>query len=240
MKKRLQKKLKVTTRNNLLLAVGIAYDERMLLHKSFAKKHPERPERLICIMSHLISSHLLNRCRKMQVKAVTEDVILLAHSESHLDRLKSTQYDPHLLMQGENDAARLSEYKNTYRFSKETYENYYTYKAALIAAGCVTVSLDSMYSKKKEEAVTSAFCINRPSGHHAGVSSIGGFCFLNNAAIAARYAQRKYGVKKVAIIDWDVHHGNGTQDIVNEDDSILLISLQRHDKGLFYPSIYFF
>ena len=216
--------------------VGIAYDERMLLHKSFLKKHPERPERLVCVMAHLISSHLLNKCKKLIVKDAPIDTILAAHSESHLDRLKSTQYDPNLALQGESADAFLPESKNTYRFSKETYENYYTYKASLISAGCVISGIDAMYSKKKEEMVGSVFCINRPSGHHAGIASIGGFCFLNNAAIAAKYAQSKYGIKKVAIIDWDVHHGNGTQDIVNTDDTILFVSLHRHDKGFFYPS----
>eukprot|EP00826_Nyctotherus_ovalis_P053648 TRINITY_DN6997_c0_g1_i1.p1 TRINITY_DN6997_c0_g1~~TRINITY_DN6997_c0_g1_i1.p1 ORF type:complete len:315 (-),score=79.12 TRINITY_DN6997_c0_g1_i1:127-1071(-) len=142
------------------------------------------------------------------------------------------RYDPAAMMQG--GEAGLSEYKNTYRFSKETYENYYTYKASLISAGCAISAIDAMYAKVK--GVERAFCVNRPSGHHAGKSSIGGFCFLNNAAIAARYAQSKYAVKQVAIIDWDVHHGNGTQDIVNEDGSILFVSLHRHDKGLFFPS----
>ncbi len=207
----------------------------MLLHKSILKKHPERPERLICIMARLMESHMLNRCKKLLVKEAPEDAILAVHTVSHLERLKSTQYDPALMMQGESEETKLSPYKNTYRFSKETYENYYTYKAALVSAGCVISAIDAIYSKIKTEALSSAFCMNRPSGHHAGACSMGGFCFLNNAAIGARYAQKKYGAKKVAIIDWDVHHGNGTQDIVQEDDTILLISLQRHDKGAFYP-----
>lgn len=212
--------------------LGIAYDERMLLHKSIMRKHPERPERLTCIMSHLISTHLLNRCKKLQVKEVPIASILEAHTQAHLERLESTQYDPAGMLSGSETL--LSEYKNTYRFSKETYENYYTYKASLISAGCVISAIDTMYTKVKPLQTT--FCVNRPSGHHAGKSSIGGFCFLNNAAIAAKYAQNKYSVKKIAIVDWDVHHGNGTQDILNEDGTILFVSLHRHDKGLFFPS----
>jgi len=211
--------------------LGIAYDERMLLHKNIMKKHPERPERLICIISNLISTHMLNRCKKLLVKEAPIATILEAHSKSHVERIESTQYDPAAMLQGEG---KLSEYKNTYRFSKETYENYYTYKASLISAGCVISAIDAMYAKVNP--LERVFCVNRPSGHHAGKSSIGGFCFFNNAAIAARYAQTKYSIKKVVILDWDVHHGNGTQDIVNEDGTILFVSLHRYDKGLFYPS----
>jgi len=215
--------------------VGIAYDERMLLHKSILKKHPERPERLTCTMAHLIATHLMNKCKKLMVKDAPEETILACHSQTHLERLKSTMYDPNLMMQGESEETKLSEYKNTYRYSKETYENCYTYKSSLVSAGCVISSIDALYSMKKEEKVQYSFCVNRPSGHHAGISSVHGFCFLNNAAIAARYAQKKYGVKKVAILDWDIHHGNGTQEITNEDDTILFISLHRRDKGFFFP-----
>ena len=84
-------------------------------------------------------------------------------------------------------------------------------------------------------ALSSAFCAVRPPGHHAFSASSGGFCVFNNVAIAARYAQQDLGVSRVAIVDWDVHHGNGTQEIFAEDPSVLCISLHRYEKGLFYP-----
>lgn len=80
------------------------------------------------------------------------------------------------------------------------------------------------------------FAAVRPPGHHAGINrTLSGFCFFNNAAAAARYAQKKYKLKKVAIFDWDAHHGNSTQEIFWEDDSVLFISVHRHNNGTFYP-----
>ena len=83
--------------------------------------------------------------------------------------------------------------------------------------------------------VDSSFCIIRPPGHHASCSNVAGFCFFNNAAVGARYAQKEFGVKKVAIFDWDVHVGDGTSDIFYEDDSVLYMSIHRFDNGAFYP-----
>lgn len=81
------------------------------------------------------------------------------------------------------------------------------------------------------------FSIIRPPGHHSGSrNTLNGFCIFNNVAIGARYLQTKYNLKKIAILDWDVHHGDGTQAIFDEDESILFISVHRHDRGHFYPS----
>ncbi|KHJ94001.1 histone deacetylase family protein [Oesophagostomum dentatum] len=80
-----------------------------------------------------------------------------------------------------------------------------------------------------------AFALVRPPGHHAGISEPSGFCIFNNVAVAAQYAIDKYGLRRVLILDWDVHHGNGTQEIFWEDNRVLYISLHRHDEGTFYP-----
>jgi len=88
--------------------------------------------------------------------------------------------------------------------------------------------------KVKKEDWKNAFCIVRPPGHHSGESKVcTGFCFYNNVAIGARYLQKHHGVKKVLIFDWDVHHGDGTQHIFEEDPSVLFVSLHRHDDGAF-------
>ena len=83
--------------------------------------------------------------------------------------------------------------------------------------------------------VDTAFCIVRPPGHHAFCAHVAGFCFFNNAAISARFAQKEFGMKKVCIFDWDVHVGDGTSEIFYEDDSVLYISIHRFDNGSFYP-----
>ena len=83
--------------------------------------------------------------------------------------------------------------------------------------------------------VSNAFAILRPPGHHAEVDKMYGFCFFNNISIAAKYAKARYGVKRVAILDWDIHHGNGTQHIFYKDPNVLYASLHRFDGAKFFP-----
>ena len=84
-------------------------------------------------------------------------------------------------------------------------------------------------------SVDSAFAIVRPPGHHAHCSAIGGFCFFNNVAVAARVAQKEFNKRKVCIFDWDVHVGDGTANVFYNDDSVLYISIHRYDMGKFFP-----
>jgi acetoin utilization deacetylase AcuC-like enzyme len=104
----------------------------------------------------------------------------------------------------------------------------YSFDAALLAAGAVIQAVDEVSTGR----LTRAFCAVRPPGHHAESTKVMGFCLLNNVAIGARYAQRKHGVGRVAILDWDVHHGNGTQEIFYDDDSVFYISLHQYP---YYP-----
>ena len=109
-----------------------------------------------------------------------------------------------------------------------------SYDVALLAAGGVVHGVDEVMTGK----LSSAFCAVRPPGHHAGTSTVMGFCLFNNIAVGARYAQQKYGVERVAIIDWDVHHGNGTQHAFYTTDRVLYCSVhQVHGyPGTGYPS----
>ncbi|CAO4373352.1 unnamed protein product [Caenorhabditis nigoni] len=97
----------------------------------------------------------------------------------------------------------------------------------------VQSSIDEIY--KKPAGQRNALVIVRPPGHHASASKSSGFCIFNNVAVAAKYAQRHHRAKRVLILDWDVHHGNGTQEIFYEDPSLMYMSIHRHDKGNFYP-----
>ena len=103
-----------------------------------------------------------------------------------------------------------------------------SYEAALFAAGGVLTAADKVMETQK----SNAFCLVRPPGHHSLPDQGMGFCLFNNIAIGARYVQKKHGIKKVAIIDWDRHHGNGTQEAFYEDDTVLFCSLHRYP---YYP-----
>ncbi|MBI2559667.1 MAG: histone deacetylase, partial [Planctomycetes bacterium] len=103
-----------------------------------------------------------------------------------------------------------------------------SYEAALYAAGAPLTAIDGIMHGE----ITNAFCLVRPPGHHATPTRGMGFCLFNNVAIAARYIQKKYNIERVLIVDWDVHHGNGTQDAFYEDPSVLYFSMHRYP---FYP-----
>ena len=106
-----------------------------------------------------------------------------------------------------------------------------------MSAGATIQCIDSLFAPEDsdDEKCASIFAAIRPPGHHASCAEAAGFCFFNNVAVAARYAQTHHNVKRICIFDWDVHCGDGTGRTFYEDDSILLISLHRYDKGLFYP-----
>ena len=106
--------------------------------------------------------------------------------------------------------------------------------ASKLAVGGTLQLLDQIMSP--DSKVSNGYAIVRPPGHHCCDTQIEGFCFFSNVAIAARQAQAKYGVKKVAIVDWDIHHGDGTQKVFEMDDSVLFISLHRQDELQFYPN----
>jgi len=115
-------------------------------------------------------------------------------------------------------------------FTSDTYSNKFTAPAARLAAGaCVDIAVAVATG-----AAPCGAAICRPPGHHAESGTAMGFCFFNNAAVAARAAQRA-GAKKVMIMDWDIHHGNGTQHIFQEDDSVMYVSIHRYDGGSFFP-----
>jgi len=125
--------------------------------------------------------------------------------------------------------------ENTHRFTHDTYENKHTAQAAYLAAGGTVEAIRALCDKDSMQHVDSVFAIVRPPGHHAHCSSIGGFCFFNNVAVAARVAQKEFNKRKVVIFDWDVHVGDGTTNVFYNDDTVLYISIHRYDMGTFFP-----
>lgn len=186
--------------------VGIAHDPLCLEHQTGAG-HPERPERYEAVMGGLEKSGLLRRLVPIDSRDATEEEILACHDAGYVQRARA-----------EVEAGRGELSTGDTRISRRSWD------CAKRAAGNVCAAVDAVMEGK----VKRAFCAVRPPGHHATGSRGMGFCLLNNIAIGARHAQKKHRVERVLIVDWDVHHGNGTQDIFYEDGSVFFFSVHQH------------
>lgn len=179
--------------------VGFVYDDIFLKHE-MPPGHPESPMRLIRILETLKNSEYWNRLVHIKPRRANEDDILRVHTRAYLNSVKTF----------------------TGFYDGDTYLSKNTFEAALFAAGAVLEAIDAC----KKGDIERAFCAVRPPGHHAEADRAMGFCILNNVAIGARYAQ-EVGYKKVFIVDFDVHHGNGTQHIFEEDDTVFYFSTHQ-------------
>ncbi|XBH89791.1 hypothetical protein VPH35_081613 [Triticum aestivum] len=201
---------------SVLVSTAIGFDERMLLHSEMEIKpnpHPERPNRLRAIAASLAAAGIFpSKCALVPPREITKEELVMVHTSDHVESVEQTKN-------------MLYSY-----FTSDTYANGHSACAAKLAAG-LCADLASLIVSGR---VRNGFALVRPPGHHAGVKQAMGFCLHNNAAVAALAAQ-KAGAKKVLIVDWDVHHGNGTQEIFEGNKSVLYISLHRHEDGSFYP-----
>ncbi|KAK7388767.1 hypothetical protein VNO78_23594 [Psophocarpus tetragonolobus] len=197
-------------------STAIGFDERMLLHAEVEKKstlHPERPDRLRAIAASLARAGIFpGKCYSIPAREITPEELITVHSLEHIESVEVT-------------TESLSSY-----FTSDTYANQHSALAARLAAGLCADLASAIVSGRAKNG----FALVRPPGHHAGVKQAMGFCLHNNAAVAALAAQAA-GARKVLILDWDVHHGNGTQEIFEQNKSVLYISLHRHEGGKFYP-----
>ncbi|XP_022736489.1 histone deacetylase 15 isoform X4 [Durio zibethinus] len=200
--------------SNCSTAVG--FDERMLLHSEVEMKshpHPERPDRLRAIAASLAAAGIFpGKCCPIPAREITHEELQMVHSLEHIETVELT-----------------SQIFSSY-FTPDTYANEHSAYAARLAAGLCADLASAIFSG----CMRNGFALVRPPGHHAGVTQAMGFCLHNNAAVAA-FAAQVAGAKKVLIVDWDVHHGNGTQEIFDQNKSVLYISLHRHEGGKFYP-----
>lgn len=197
--------------------VALIHDEDMLLHKSSVPTHPERPERITTILDALEEASLMDCCKHLQAEEALIEDLLRVHSLRLIKQLHDTGF-----AKNPDRVHFLDEHG-------DAYANKYSYRAALLASGSVIMGARAVLSGKYD----SAFALIRPPGHHAESDASMGFCLFNNVAVAARHARYQLGIERVAILDWDVHHGNGTQEIFESDPSVLYLSV--HKGGNFYP-----
>lgn len=170
--------------------------------------HPECPERLDAIDEALRSTGLIEHLDVVQARAATWEELRLAHSPGYLSALRQ----------------RLGAVTQVVQLDPDTAANPHTLTAALHAAGAALQATEQVLAGR----VRNAFCAVRPPGHHATRDKAMGFCFLNNVALAARYALVHGGLQRVAVVDFDVHHGNGTEDILAGDPRALMVGLFEH------------
>ena len=190
------------------MKVGYAYDPIYLKHDT--GQHPENVSRLEAIISHLEQTHLIRQLTLIQPRAASIKELPLVHSEQHISHVQDVAEGGG----GWMDA--------------DTVVSPDSYQAALYAAGGVIRASEAVMQGE----VNSAFALVRPPGHHATSQRAMGFCLFNNIAVAAKYVLAKYNLERIAIIDFDVHHGNGTQESFYDSPQVLYIS--THESP-FYP-----
>ncbi|KAM9250287.1 LOW QUALITY PROTEIN: protein deacetylase HDAC6 [Cariama cristata] len=199
---------------------GLLYDERMEEHcNPWDSQHPETPQRVTRIVERLRELGLAQRCLRLPARHALPAQLHACHTRAHVSALAGTE------------GLRPRELRG----AAERYNSVYlcprSYDCARLAAGTACAAVTAVLTGQ----VQNALAVVRPPGHHAGPGAAGGFCLFNNVAVAARHGQRLAGgALRVLILDWDVHHGNGTQKIFEEDPSVLYVSLHRHD-GSFFP-----
>uniref|UniRef100_A0A7M4E8X4 Histone deacetylase n=1 Tax=Crocodylus porosus TaxID=8502 RepID=A0A7M4E8X4_CROPO len=223
-----------------LSAAGLVYDSVMLKHQCSCgdnSNHPEHAGRIQSIWSRLQERGLRSQCECLRGRKATLEELQSVHNERHV-----FLYGTNPLNRLKLDNGKLAGILSQRMFvmlpcggvgvdSDTIWNELHSSNAARWAAGSVT----ELAFKVAMRELKNGFAVVRPPGHHADPSTAMGFCFFNSVAIAARQLQQKGKLSKILIVDWDVHHGNGTQQVFYRDPDILYISIHRHDDGNFFP-----
>ena len=191
-------------------ATGLVYHPDYLLHDT-GPRHPEQPARLEAIMTGLDDAGLLTRLVRIEPRRAQDEWLLTVHSRRYLE-----------------DLQRAVAAAPQARLGPDTRASPASYRVATLAAGGVLAAVDAVM----DEQVRNAFVAARPPGHHALADRAMGFCLINNVAVAARYLQQRHHLERVLIVDFDVHHGNGTQEIFYDDPSVFYFSTHQYP---YYP-----
>ena len=188
---------------------GIVQDERYMNHQMGAY-HPESPRRLEVIYAMLEDADMQGNYRNVPVRRAEREELLWIHSPDYVERLASTEGREYTYLDPDTQTSPGS------------------YEAALLAVGGLCEAISMVRSGELDNA----FALVRPPGHHAERAQAMGFCLFNNVAVGARYAQEHLKLKRIIVVDWDLHHGNGTQHSFEEDASILYFSTHQYP---YYP-----
>uniref|UniRef100_A0A8C8GTR8 histone deacetylase n=1 Tax=Oncorhynchus tshawytscha TaxID=74940 RepID=A0A8C8GTR8_ONCTS len=224
----------------LCLVAGLVYDSQMLKHQCTCgdnSSHPEHAGRIQSIWSRLQERGLRGQCETIRGRKATLEELQSVHSERHV-----LLYGTNPLNRLKLDNRKLAGILSQRMFvmlpcggvgvdNDTIWNESHTSTASRMAAGSVT---ELAFRVAKGE-LKNGFAVVRPPGHHADPSNPMGFCYFNSVAIAAKQLQQKLSANKILIVDWDVHHGNGTQEVFYNDPSVLYISLHRYDDGNFFP-----
>lgn len=197
------------------MTTALIYDEQFLEHRP-PGHHPESPERLRAIMRFLRDQGMLDHPDLVQLtpRPATDDELAAVHTREYIAAIAAK--------------AALAKPNAPVALDPDTFLSVYSAEVARLAAGAAITAVDAVMDNR----ATNAFAVVRPPGHHAESDQAMGFCLFNNVAVAARYAQNHYGVDKILIIDYDVHHGNGTQEIFYADPTVAYFSTHQ---APFYP-----
>jgi acetoin utilization deacetylase AcuC-like enzyme len=191
--------------------VTVLYSDPIFLEHETGR-HPETAERLRAVDRVLTETGLRDRCAAGAFAPLPAESLALAHLPAVVERVR-----------------RLAESGGGH-LDADTVVSPASYRVGLAAAGACCAAVDTVLTGKDRTAL----CLVRPPGHHATPTHSMGFCLFNSVALAARHAQKAHGINRVLIIDWDVHHGNGTQDVFYDDPSVFFLSIHRYGHG-FYP-----
>ena len=182
--------------------------------------HPECPERLDAIEDRLLAARLLDVIERREAPLASTETLELAHDRMHIAGIRGLADE----LREQEEAGGMDHL----HIDPDTALNRHTWNAILRGAGAALAATDAVIAGELENA----FCAVRPPGHHACRSRAMGFCFFNNVALAALYALERHGLQRVAVVDFDVHHGNGTEDILVGDERVLMVGIFQHP---FYP-----
>ncbi len=203
--------------------VALAYDRAMARHANMEESmHPERPERIIEIFQRLEEYGLPERTLAVSSRLAAKEEVLLVHDAAYFDSLVEL---PSLVQKELNERAK--EYDSIYL-------NPATFECALMSCGTLLNVVDAVMDGSSP--VNCGAAVIRPPGHHAERDEACGFCIFNNVAVAAAYAIQMHECKRVMILDWDVHHGNGIQNMFYDNPNVLYVSAHRYDNGTFFPT----